>query len=298
MNNVKTNFSIKDLENLSGIKAHTIRIWEKRYNILAPMRTDSNIRYYDIASLQKLLNVKLLHDHGYKISNISKLDDSKLPELVNDIVSKKNAGSHAVNAFILSMMNFDEPLFFNTWKRLLSEKSFGEVFYEVIIPLMDEIGMLWQTNTINPAHEHFISYLVRQRILASIEAEQIKPPVKDDNVFVLYLPMGEIHEIGLMYLHYQIIRSGYKAIFLGGNIPMESLVDLGKHFENITFVSYFTVAPHRDEVGDYLKRINHTVLKGRSKLWLSGRNASLIDENHLPENIRIFHSIENVVSEL
>ena len=298
MNNVKTNFSIKDLENLSGIKAHTIRIWEKRYNILVPMRTDSNIRYYDIANLQKLLNIKLLHDHGYKISNISKFDEAKIPVLVSEIISRKNVGLHAVNTFIVAMMNFDQPLFYNTWNRLLSEKSFSEVFYEVIIPLLEEIGLLWQTNTITPAHEHFISYLIRQKILVNTEKLQAAEPVQNDKVFVLFLPIGEVHEIGLMYVNYQIIRNGYKSIFLGNNIPVESLIDIGKHFENIVYISYLTVAPHKNEVDNYLKHINQKVLHGRSELWLAGRNTNVIDENRLPGNIRIFNSVESLVGEL
>src|SRR6476660_1328265 len=146
MNNIKNVFSIKDLENLSGIKAHTIRIWEKRYNVLQPMRTDTNIRYYDTDALQKLLNITLLHNHGYKISKISKLDEQRIPEMVNDIISRKSVGLHAVNAFKVAMMQFDQALFIETYDRLLAEKSFSEIFYEVIVPLMEEIGFLWQTN--------------------------------------------------------------------------------------------------------------------------------------------------------
>src|SRR6476469_7038117 len=143
MNNVKNVFSIKDLENLSGIKAHTIRTWEKRYNVLEPMRKDNKIRYYSLESLQKLINLTLIHNHGYKISKISKLPESGIPLLVNEIISKKSARLHAINAFKMAMMNFDQRLFFNTYNTLLSEKTFQEIFYEVIIPLMNEIGMLW-----------------------------------------------------------------------------------------------------------------------------------------------------------
>ena len=108
MNNVKNTFSIKDLENLTGIKAHTIRIWEKRYNVLEPMRTDTNIRLYDLSSLQKLLNITLLNDYGYKISKISKLNPDKIPLLVNEIISEKSAKNHAISSFKMEMMNFDQ----------------------------------------------------------------------------------------------------------------------------------------------------------------------------------------------
>src|SRR5690606_3928662 len=138
-------------ENLSGVKAHTIRIWEKRYGILAPMRSQTNIRHYDIAALQKLLNITLLHNHGYKISKISKLPEQRIPEMVNEIISQKSVGLHALNAFKVAMMNFDQAKFFTTYDQLLSEKTFPEIFYEVILPLMDQIGLLWQTSTISPA---------------------------------------------------------------------------------------------------------------------------------------------------
>ena len=137
MNNIKTIFSIRDLENLSGIKAHTIRIWEKRYNVLEPMRTDSNIRYYDIDNLQKLLNITLLHNHGYKISKISKLSDEGIPVLVREIISQKSARHHAINAFKMAMINFDQQLFANTYSSLLGEKSFRDIFYQVFIPLLE-----------------------------------------------------------------------------------------------------------------------------------------------------------------
>ena len=140
MSNVKNTFSIKDLENLTGIKAHTIRIWEKRYNVLEPLRTETNIRYYDLKGLQKILNITLLHDYGYKISKISKLPPEKIPELVSEIISNKSAKNHAISSFKMAMMNFDQKLFLDTYNNLLSEKSFRDVFFEVFIPLMEEIG--------------------------------------------------------------------------------------------------------------------------------------------------------------
>ena len=234
MNSVKNTFSIKDLENLSGIKAHTIRIWEKRYNVLEPMRTETNIRFYDLLALQKLLNITLLHDYGYKISKISKMPQEKIPELVREIVTVKNAKNHALSSFKLAMMNFDQNLFFKTYNTLLSEKSFREVFFEVFIPLMEEIGFLWQAETVTPAHEHFISYLIKLKLLVNTEKIQIQAPTKQDRIFVLYLPMNEIHELGLMYVNYEILSSGYKTIYLGESVPIDSLKDLKKYFNNIT----------------------------------------------------------------
>ena len=204
INNIKNVFSIKDLENLSGIKAHTIRIWEKRYDILQPMRTDTNIRLYDLASLQKLLNITLLHDYGYKISKIATYPQDKIPSLVREIISNKTAKSHAISELKMAMMNFDHQLFFNTYNWLIAEKSFKEIFHQVFIPLMNELGLLWQSDTITPAHEHFITYLIKQKVMINTEKVQVLKPTKTDKVFVLSLPMNEIHELGLMYLNYEI----------------------------------------------------------------------------------------------
>lgn len=298
MNNVKNTFSIKDLENLSGIKAHTIRIWEKRYNVLEPMRTDTNIRFYDLNALQKLLNITLLHDYGYKISKISKMPAEKIPELVRDIVSNKSAKSHAISSFKLAMMNFDQNLFFKTYETLLSEKSFREVFFEVFIPLMEEIGFLWQVDTITPAHEHFISYLIKLKLLVNTEKIQSKEPTRTDKVFVLYLPMNEIHELGLMYLNYEILNQGYKTIYLGESVPTDSLKDIKKYFDNIVYVCYMTVQPEKAEVNDYIKNLKEEILDESSEVWLIGRMTENIDPKSAAHNINVFKSINQLIENI
>lgn len=295
MNNVKNVFSIKDLENITGIKAHTIRIWEKRYNVLSPIRTETNIRTYDLLNLQKLLNITLLHNHGYKISKISKLSDEKIPEMVNEIISDKSVKHHAISSFKMAMMNFDHALFFNTYNKLLSEKSFRSVFYEVFIPLLEEIGLLWQTNTITPAHEHFISYLIKQKLLNITENVQSKAPIHHDKIFVLYLPMNEIHDLGLMYLNYEILSHGYKSIYLGESVPLDSLKDMRKYFDNITYICYSTVEPTKDFINDYIKQINEEVLDETSSLWVTGRMTQNIDPKLISEKISTFSSIKDLV---
>lgn len=299
MNNVKNIFSIKDLENISGIKAHTIRIWEKRYNVLAPMRSDTNIRYYDLPSLQKLLNITLLHEHGYKISRIAKIAEDKIPEVVREIITEKSVKNHAISSFKIAMMNFDQTLFFNTYNELLAKKSFREVFYEVIIPLMNEIGLLWQTDTITPAHEHFITYLIKQKLLINTEKLQVLEPTKTDKVFVLYLPSNEIHELGLMYLNYEVLFHGYKTIYLGESIPIESLLDIKKYFDNIVFVSYLTIEPNKDEINNYITRMNTEVVSDNAtQLWLLGRMVQFIDPKLIQPNTTLFHSIDGLVAQL
>ena len=296
--NVKNVFSIKDLENLSGIKAHTIRIWEKRYKILEPMRTDTNIRLYDLFSLQKLLNITLLHDYGYKISKIASYPEEKIPMLVREIISEKSAKNHAISAFKMSMMNFDQELFFTTYNQLLSEKSFKEIFYQVFIPLMNELGLLWQSKTISPAQEHFISYLIKQKLLVNTEKLQILKPIKTDKVFVLSLPMNEIHELGLMYLNYEILLHGYKTIYLGESMPIDNLKDLKKHFDDIVFISYLTVQPERDTINEYVGKMEYQLLDDTTELWYIGRMVKFINASNKSDKTSIFHSINELVEHI
>ena len=298
MNNIKNTFSIKDLENLSGIKAHTIRIWEKRYNVLEPMRTDTNIRFYDLGCLQKLLNITLLHEYGYKISKISKMPEEKIPTLVKEIISQKSAKNHAISSFKMAMMNFDQNLFSKTYNTLLSEKSFKEIFYDVFIPLMNEIGFLWQTDTITPAHEHFLSYLIKQKLLINTEKLQLIAPTKTDKIFVLYLPMNEIHELGLMYLNYEIIAKGYKTIYLGESVPTENLKSLKNYFDNIVYVCYVTVEPNPAEINQYVVDVENHVLDETSALWILGKSTEHLDVKKLSSKVSIFNSIANLVDSI
>ncbi len=298
MNNVKSKFSIKDLENLSGVKAHTIRIWEKRYDLLEPNRTDTNIRYYSLESLQKLLNVTFLYHNGFKISKIAKISDVDIANTVRELSSKVQESSHAINMFKLAMLNFDKPLFFKTYNGLAKEKSFSTIFLEVFVPLMGEIGLLWQTNTITPAQEHFISELIKQKLLTSIEKYQIKTPIVNDRTFVLYLPPNEVHDLGLQFLNYHLVKAGYHTIYLGPSVPMISLKDVLKQYSNITFISYFTVKPQKDNILKYLNDFKEELLLDNNKLWVFGRMLDHIDTSKLDESIKAYDSVENFLKEI
>lgn len=298
MNNIKTNFSIKDLEHLSGVKAHTIRIWEKRYNLLEPNRTDTNIRYYSLESLQKLLNVTFLYNNGFKISKIAKIDDVDIANTVKDLSSKDQEGNHAINMFKLAMLNFDKVLFLKTYDGLTKEKSFSEIFLEIFVPLMSEIGLLWQTNTITPAQEHFISELIKQKLLTNIEKHQLKAPIVNDRTFVLYLPSNEIHDLGLQFLNYHLVKAGYHTIYLGPSVPIVSLKDVLKQYSNVTFLSYFTVKPEKDNILNYLEEFKNELLLDNNKLWIFGRMLDHIDTSKLNKSIKAYNSVENFLKEL
>lgn len=295
MNSPKNVFTIRDLENLSGIKAHTIRIWEKRYSVLEPMRTDTNIRFYDVNSLQKLLNIATLHTFGYKISTISKLAPEKIPVLVREILSNKSLASHVLNNFKLAMMNFDQQLFLHTYNSLLQEKSFRDIFYDFFIPLLNNVGFLWQTNTITPAHEHFLSCLIKQKLSANIEKLQLAPPTKTDRTFVLFLPENEIHDISLMFINYELSLNGNRVVYLGENTSVTSLADMKNYFDNITFITNITTEPAMDNVNPYIDILKANILNDTtSMLYVMGHNSQFIKEENLSGSIRAFDSINSL----
>ncbi len=299
MNNVKKSFSIRDMENLSGIKAHTIRIWEKRYKLFTPERTSTNIRTYGLSSLQKLLNITLLYKNGYKISRIAQFEDSKIPALVREITSNNSRKDHATNALKLAMVNFDQTLFQNTYNGLLVDRSFREIFHEVFIPLLNELGLLWQTDAISPAHEHFISHLIKQKIHSNTEKLQMLGPTRKNKVFALFLPENEIHEIGLLYLNYEILLQGYKSIYLGQTMSLQNLGDLQKHYDNIHFVSYFTVAPTKDGLNTYFDEFSRAVnATDNWQLWILGHQTQFVVEDLIPDTIKTFTSIKQFVESL
>lgn len=299
MNNIQVNFSIKDLENLTGIKAHTIRIWEKRYNLLSPDRSETNIRNYSLSSFQKLLNISYLNNNGLKISKIANLKEDEIPIKVREIASRAKIEDHAINALKLSMINFDQVLFYNTYNNLLENRTFSDIFYKVFLPLLNEIGLLWQTNTITPAHEHFLSVHIKQKILLNIERLQSLEPKPNSRTFVLFLPENEIHDIGLLFINYQLRSKGFHTIFLGESVPMESLKDLLEFFDEITFITYFTVYPEVDDIPSYINKFNELLLnKNSTSLKILGPKLASANLNDISMQVATFNSIENLVKEL
>ncbi|MFD2890985.1 MerR family transcriptional regulator [Flavobacterium chuncheonense] len=295
MNKILTVFSVKDLENLSGIKAHTIRIWEKRYELFAPQRTDNNIRYYTTDDLKKLLNIAFLNSFGYKISKIAALSDGEIKDLVQQIHSEKTSASIAIANFKLAMFHFDSALFHKTYDDLKKTKSFEVIFEEVFMPLLDEIGLLWQTETLKPIHEHFISSLIRQKLFSAIEHLQLQQEsVSNDEVFVLFLPLQEIHELGILYVHYLLLQKGKTVVYLGENVPVADLKSVTSLFDKITFVSYFTVYPTTDKVNDYLLDFHYEILQEKgNQLWILGRQSQFLNKEI--EGIRSFSSIKDML---
>ncbi len=297
MDRVKSNFSIKNLENLSGIKAHTLRIWEKRYNLLEPERTDTNIRRYSLDSLRKLLNVTLLYNHGFKISKIASLNADEIPKLVRSIALKSNSEQLSINAFKLAMINFDYELFDSNYEEIQQHHDFEYIFMQIFMPLMKELGILWQTGAISPTHEHFITNLVKQKIYLQTERlQRDKAKNEDQPIFVLFLPENEIHELGILYLNFLILSKSYRTIFLGQSLQSSSLQTLYSYDTTFNFVSYLTVEPNKEEIMPFLKDFHKQLLENqKSKLILFGPQQVEIVKEELPEQIEMYRSVESFI---
>jgi len=293
---IKSNFSIKDLENLSGIKAHTIRIWEKRYQLLNPERTESNIRSYDTHSLQKILNVSYLNNHGLKISTIAELDEAEIDSEVKKLAQESNTSNHSVQEIKLAMINFDKQLFDQVYSNGFEKLGFIGVFREILIPFLQELGYLWHSNTVNVAHEHFISHLIKQKLLSHIESVEYLTDDKHKEVYVLFLPPNEMHDLGLLFLNYELLSRGRKTIYLGASMTLESL----KHFQQNElkpiFVTYITVYPSIKKMPKFLKEFEQKVGSGdENKLWILGPVVPSIKHLELSKGRKTFDSIPDLI---
>ncbi len=297
MNNIKQDFTIKDLENISGIKAHTIRIWEKRYNLLEPQRTDTNIRYYTPEDLTKLLNVVLLNNNNFKISKIAKMTEEEIITQSRELAFSMAINDEAINAFKVAMFQFDKVLFNNTYNKLLHKKTFREIFKEVFIPFLDHIGLLWQTDTLLPAHEHFISNLIAQKIQSNIEKLQYSLEVSNKS-YVLFLPENEIHELGLLYLNYELVLRGFHTIYLGQSLPLNNLDYFLDGEREICFITSLTIRPYEENIDEYFNEINRIMEGTTNKFIAVGRRVSSVREKKLSENITLYDSIGDLLKEL
>jgi DNA-binding transcriptional MerR regulator len=294
---IKQNFSIKDLENLSGIKAHTIRIWEKRYNILTPNRTETNIRSYDISNLQKLLNVTFLNEQGYKISRIAKLSPDEILKMVKNVAASTSEQNRAINSFKIAMINFDQVLFNTTYNSLLEKKTFREIFYQIFMPLLSKIGLLWQTDTIHPVHEHFLVGLIKQKLSLNIALLGDKNECEDTNLYVLFLPENEIHDLGLLFLNYELNFHNKTTIYLGPCMPITDMKYLLEIHSNPKFISYLTLGTI--DATDFISEFETELCKNKSREFnLFGPGIQNLNPFIHPDHIKIYKSIPEFTNQL
>lgn len=297
LNSIKKDFTIKDLENISGIKAHTIRIWEKRYNLLSPERSETNIRHYSHQNLQKLLNIVLLNNNNYKISKIAEMSDELIALNARELAFKTAVIDESINSFKLSMFQFDKILFNNTYNKLLHKKTFRDIFKEVFIPFLEHVGLLWQTNTLMPAHEHFISNLISQKIQTNTEKLQYSVN-SSEKTYVLFLPENEIHELGLLYLNYELVLRGHSTIYLGQSLPLNNLNYFFDGTQEICFITSMTVQPYDDKITDYFTEIDAILDNSEHSLIAIGRKAMDFKSYDFKSKISIYPTVSELLKEL
>lgn len=222
-------FTIKDLENLSGIKAHTIRIWEQRYQFLKPNRTGTNIRYYSNDELKKVMNIALLNKFGFKISHIDKMSEVEVREKILSLTQLQAQQERIVHELIECMVDLDVDKLEDILDSYIQIRGIERTITQIIFPFMEKIGLLWVTNHINPAQEHLVSNIIRQKLIVGIES--VSTSLKINKTILLFLPEGEYHELGMLFMYYLLKSRGVSTIYLGANVPLrdvEYVVNLKK----------------------------------------------------------------------
>lgn len=284
-------FSIKDIEAITGIKAHTLRIWEQRYNLVVPKRTPTNIRYYDDEDLRYILNVSVLNNNGIKISEIAKLSKAKINEMVKVISEKNTQNSSYIKALVSAMLSVDEAAFNNTVASAVTKLGMEAAIMDVIFPFLNRVGILWMTDAVHPAHEHFISGLVKQKLYAAIDG-QTGGVRKEGKKFLLFLPEGEAHELGLLFANYVLRTHGHQVAYLGQNTPAAELDRVFNFYAPDVIFTSLTSVMAEDQVQEFIN-------------WLSGQwpqattalTGNLVVNNpglNLPENVFIVKHLEDL----
>lgn len=286
-------YSIKELEKLSGIKAHTIRIWEKRYGIVQPQRTTTNIRFYSDEDLKKIINVSLLNGSGIKISVIADMTDDQLLSKVIELSERNHQKEVHIDRLVTAMIDLSEDSF--EQELTLLEKKFGfeSTMTELVYPFLEKIGVLWQTGNITPAHEHFISNLIRQKVIVGIAALPL--PKNATKRVVLFLPEHELHEIGLLFYHYVARKYGCMTYYLGQSVPHEDLKKVYEIHRPQFMITIFTSVPAPQSLNLYLSQLAEDF--PMCKLLVSGMRLRM-SSFHCPSNVAVFHSVEELKFEL
>lgn len=247
-------YSIKELEQLSGIKAHTIRIWEKRHKIISPSRTATNIRFYSDDDLKKIINVSLLNNYGIKISKIADMSLDDVNQKVLQISEIKNDAIIHIDQLVVAMIDMEEEAFEKILSNLILRYGFEKTVTEMVYPFLEKIGILWQTQNITPAHEHFISNLIRQKIIVAIDGLPIPP--KTARRILLYLPEGELHELGLLFYHFLTRKAGYRTYYLGQTVPHNDLISVALRHSPEILLTSITSTPS-EPIENYLQKLNN-----------------------------------------
>jgi DNA-binding transcriptional MerR regulator len=251
-------YSIKELETLSGIKAHTLRIWEKRYNLLEPMRTDTNIRYYSDEDLKKLLSISILTASGIRISELAGFSQQELSEAILEINDQKTAVHKLVTRLIVPMLNLDEKKFSEVFDSYVKEMGLQKTLIKVIHPFLERVGVLWLCGDVKPTQEHFVSGIIRQKLLHAIE--EMPFPEQFGESYVLFLPEGEYHELGLIFFHYLLKRKGNKVYYIGQSAPLNQVIQLVEQVKPDKII-FYSVIKSEKQLANYFKEIERHGVK-------------------------------------
>jgi MerR family transcriptional regulator, light-induced transcriptional regulator len=290
-----TRYSIRDLEQLTGIKAHTLRIWEKRYGVVTPKRTPTNIRYYNDEDLKKLLNISILNRHGFKISNLANLENEDLGKKIISITNKSFDTDSNIENLIIAMIELDEGKFEKILTTLIINLGFEDTFIKVLIPLFEKIGILWQIGTISPAQEHFITNLIRQKIIVAIDGLITSSNMTNKKTFILYLPDGELHELGLLFYSYLIQKRGHRVIYLGQMVPFEDLTEIAEVQKPHVFLTFFTANIMNENIQQHLEALVSKFPD--QKIWAGGLQFK-INEYQIPPTAALIKDVEDFRREM
>ncbi|WP_346854165.1 MerR family transcriptional regulator [uncultured Draconibacterium sp.] len=274
-------YSIKDLEVLSGIKAHTIRIWEKRYNLLIPERTETNIRYYTDEDLRRILNVSLLVKGGFKISKVAGWEEKKIKQTVLEVSTNKNSEEAYIDRLMLNMVNFDNISFSKLLNEIQQRYQLEDTIHKVVFPLFERIGMYWQVGSVFPAQEHYVTHIVRQKLIAEIDKIGINN--KRGQTMLFFLPENEMHELSLLYYSYLASKSGFNVIYLGQFVPFDDLAKLQLHVEIDVVFTAFINSKSKEDIEQYL--IDLKGLFQKQKIYVTGWQINM-HRPELPRNVK------------
>ncbi len=283
-------YSIKDLEHLSGIKAHTIRIWEQRYKLLEPERTDTNIRFYSDTDLRLILNVALLKGNGFKISKIAEMPLDQISSEVA-ILADTFGDNEYIAELTIAMIDMDEVKFEQVINRNVADRGFEETMIQIIYPFLHRIGILWITGSIVPAQEHFISNLIRKKIIAATDSQSAIIDSKSDK-FLLFLPEGELHELSLLFADYMIRSRGCQSIYLGQSVPLGDVNEVCIKHRPKYVLTILTSSSWIEGSANIMQQLSESVAD--STLLLSGFQVTN-GQIRIPANARILKSFEDLV---
>ena len=286
-----SNYSIKEIEQLSGIKAHTLRIWEQRYNFIKPKRTETNIRYYNDADLKLILNISRLKDNGYKISRICCMSSEKFQEEVLRLTENKIGFTDQIQGLTLAMLELDEDRFEKIFSTSILQIGFERTIINLIYPFFQKIGVLWLTGTITPAQEHFITNLIKQKIIVAIDGQLINS-VNYNKKYLLFLPENELHEIGLLFSTYIVRSRNNKVIYVGQNVPHLDLVNIYKDHNPDCLLTVMTTSPPLEGIQAYIYKLSNSF--PNSQIFISGHQV-MDQEIELPENVIILKKLQELI---